>query len=163
MTTTTTPVRIRNLQTMATVTRTPLTAEELATLLGFTQHRWVGDVGASVTGATLVGVALHTEGMEPCNWNYYIELETPSGLGVLHVGYSPKPTSEMNSDYFNDLMAFVPKGRGAALVWGIFVGKKYGQWRGSIMAYLHAHKRGLKTVCGAEIYNRLAGKGWGSN
>ncbi len=163
MTTTTTyNLKVRRLPCKATVTRTPFTASELATLLSY-NHRWVQDVGSHVTGATLVGVSVYSDGMEPYNWTYYVEVETPSGLGILTVGYQPKEASELGGEYYNDLTAFMPRGRGTALVWGIFVGKKYGQWRGYIMAYLHAHKRGLKTVCGAEIYARLAGRPWGSN
>lgn len=121
-----------------------------------TRPRWFLEVGPeNIIGARLVKVAIDLGELSdptPEAWHFteYLVVETAAGHGLV-----------LYDREGSELCAFIPKEKkSAALVWGIYVFKKYRQWRGRPMAYLIAHRRGLKTTCGAELYERLAGKPW---
>lgn len=140
----------------ATISRTPATLNEARAK----NPRWFLEVGeANIISAEVVGVNLEFASCPSSTprWSYYLEITTKTGKGIVFLGHTPEGSC---ADHNADLCAFIPS-KGAAKVWGIFVCKKYGQWRGSPMAYLIAHKKGVKTCCGTEIYHRLAGKAWG--
>lgn len=137
-----------------TVTREPATLNEARAK----RPRWFVEVGDKILSASVVGVSIDyasCPASEP-RWAYYLEIVTPTGCGIVSLGYSPNNSC---ADAGSDLCAFIPAGKGAAKAGDIF--KKYGQWRGSSMAYIIAHRRGVNSVCVAEIYARLAGKAWG--
>lgn len=149
-----------NLDLQATVTREPATLNEAAAK----RPRWYLEVGPeNILSAEVVGVCLDFASCpspeQYRHWNYYLEIKTATGRGIVFLGYKPDGSC---ADHGADLSAFVPEGKGTALVWGVYVSRKHGHLCGSPMAYVTAMKRGTKTCCGAEIYNRLAGKGWGS-
>jgi hypothetical protein len=160
MTTTTTESIVkarRGSDLRCVVTRTPATLNEAAAK----RPRWYLEVGPDkILSAEVVGVSVDFADFprEVPSFSYYLEITTATGKGIISLGYSPDNSCV---DGGSDLEAFIPAGRGAAMVWGVYVCKKYGQWRGSCMAYLIAHGRGVKTCCGAEIYAKLAGKVFG--
>jgi hypothetical protein len=138
-----------------TVTREPATLNEARAK----RPRWFIEVGDDkILSASIVGVHIDYvdfPSSQSPQFSYYLEIVTATGCGIVSLGYTPTTSCADNGA---DLCAFIPAGKGAAKVWGIYVCRKYRQWRGSCMAYLIAHRRGVKTTCGAEIYALLAGR-----
>ena len=144
-----------------TVTRTPATLHEAAAK----RPRWYLEVGPeNIVSAQVVGVLTELadypmpDDIRQWHWSYYLEIQTCTGKGIVYLGFEADGTC---ADGGADLCAFIPEGKGAAKVWGIYVSKKYKQWRGTPMPYVRAHKRSVQTCCGAEIYDLLAGRPWG--
>lgn len=95
--------------------------------------RWWDYVGDHVTGATKLS-------------DYTYEVETPFGVGCVKL-YLGETGAE--------LVGFLPKGTKKALYWDCF---NCGEWLQKI-----GKLRNKKRACGAELYARAAGKGWGNS